>query len=110
MKRHMDLIRSLLLLIEDEHDNSSAWKIEGYTSKQIEYHLELLQESGYIREPVKIPHPKKRGVFIWQNLRLTMYGQDFLDNVRNPKVWAETQKRIGDTVGSISLEIVKMVA
>ena len=47
MKRDMDLIRAMLLAVE-EHPSGFAPKIElqGYTQEQINYHAYLLGEAG----------------------------------------------------------------
>lgn len=42
MKRDMDLVRKILLAIEEEHDRHSAAqvkKIEGYPDDQVHYHV-----------------------------------------------------------------------
>ena len=51
MKRDMDLIRKILLRIEESPDFSfiSPFDIEGYETEQISYHIELLDEAGLIK-------------------------------------------------------------
>ncbi|RQS57831.1 DUF2513 domain-containing protein [Burkholderia sp. Bp8963] len=58
MKREMDLIRELMLRLEalsvpltglkaiDGHE--TAVQVDGYTAEQIDYHLLLLEQAGFI--------------------------------------------------------------
>ena len=42
--------------------------------------------------------------------RMTSYGHDYLDNVRDDTIWNETKQKINGVASSVSLEIVKSVA
>ena len=50
MKRDMDLVRKILLEIEEQYVSSSIidLKIEGYDSETIAYHCKILYEAGYV--------------------------------------------------------------
>ena len=51
MKRDMDLIRELLLKIEDHDPNSSSYdsiEIEGHSPREICEHVRLLESAGLI--------------------------------------------------------------
>jgi hypothetical protein len=54
MKMDMELIRKLLIYIQDNieidgFDRSDTIKIEGYSKEQIIYHVALLNDNGYIQ-------------------------------------------------------------
>jgi hypothetical protein len=112
MKRDLGLIRELLLKLEPLSD-SHAWQtiepydpriqVEGYTPDDIEYNLQLIVEQGLIEEPRSGP---MQGIIF---RRLTWDGHDYLDAVRDPKIWRET-KEAADKVGSWTFEIVKELA
>jgi len=112
MRRDLELIRDLLLKLEPL-SGPRAWQIigpndpriqvEGHTSGEIEYHLRLLVEQGFVEKPRSGP---MEGIMF---RRLTWAGHDYLDAVRDPKVWQKT-KDATEKVGSWTFEIVKELA
>jgi Hypothetical protein (DUF2513) len=112
MGRDLGLIRGLLLKLEPL-SGSHAWQIieaydpriqvEGHTPDEIEYHLQLLVEQGLVEEPRSGP---MQGIIF---RRLTWAGHDYLDAVRDPKIWGKT-KEATEKVGSWTFEIVKELA
>jgi hypothetical protein len=89
MRRDTALIRELLFRLESLPLNSGEIynfgpddkevAIQGYSPDEIEYHLSLLREVGFIDCPG--PQPM---VGIWFS-GLTWNGQEYLDAVRDPK-------------------------
>jgi hypothetical protein len=112
MRRNLGLIRELLLKLEPLsgphawrliHPTDPAVQVEGHTTDEIEYHLQMLVEHGLIEEPRSGP---MEGVMF---KKLTWEGHDYLDAVRDPKVWSKT-KAAAERVGSWTFEIVKELA
>lgn len=113
MKRDMDLIRSLLLKLEGLPLSPSAVvhispddeeiAIEGYSSDQIEYHLNLLREQNLIECPGSQP------MIGTTFCRLTWEGHDFLDAVRDPEIWRKTKKGT-EATGSFTFDLVRDLA
>lgn len=100
MKRDFDIIRQLLLDIEQSSELVSySYKEDG---EEIIYHLKLLDQAGFIRGS-----GDKDGYSV---MRLTWEGHDFLDAIRSDTVWNRTKEKVSKTVGSASLEIIKAVA
>lgn len=104
MKRDMELIRQILLKIEEE---PSGWapseiKIEGYTKEQIDYHILLMIEAGLLKgeEVTSLSSQSPCGLAT----RMTWHGHEFLDNSRNPKLWKEA-KQIIEKIGSASIQV-----
>ncbi|NQE51859.1 DUF2513 domain-containing protein [Herbaspirillum rubrisubalbicans] len=112
-KRDMDLIRELLLKLE-------AWQMEpgdvfsinpddpeiavdGYSGAEIEYHLALLREKGFINCPGSQP------MFGITYAGLTWEGHDFLDAVRNPEIWSKT-KDGARAAGGFTIDLLKDLA
>ncbi|KAA2241129.1 DUF2513 domain-containing protein [Salinarimonas soli] len=115
MKRDKDLIRALLIKLEDLNvpplglvsfpygDEELA--VEGYTVEQVLYHLELIAEAGLVE--VQGSGFGADGTFLFR--RLTWNGHEFLDAVRDPEIWRETKGRLSK-VGAWSLDVVVGVA
>ncbi|SDC60541.1 Hypothetical protein SAMN05421734_11310 [Pelagirhabdus alkalitolerans] len=98
MKRDMELIRSLLLEIEEDERDRIIFNPDDsdkYTSKQIQYNLKLMVECGLIKGSVDN---------YWDGYKvvvsdLTWEGHDFLDAARNDTIWNEA-KEIAKQKGS----------
>lgn len=112
MKRDIGLIRELLLRLEPLsgphawrmiHPTDPAIQVEGYTPDEIEYHLQMLVDQGLIEEPRSGP---MEGIMF---KKLTWEGHDYLDAVRDSKVWSKT-KEATEKVGSWTFETVKELA
>jgi hypothetical protein len=117
MKRDMDLIRELLLKLEefplgrgdvvhislDESDPDDDFRIDGYTIDQIEYHLNLIGEAGLIIGAGENP---MEGILFRS---LSWEGHDFLDSIRDPEVWRKTKSGVKE-VGGFTFELVKDLA
>lgn len=117
MIRDMDLIRELLLRLEALSTKPGALyvltgreeelTVEGFSEAQIEYHLNLLRDAGYIESPGSQP---MEGVTFTS---LTWHGHDFLDSVRNPETWSRTKEgalKIGGWTVDMLLDIAKAYA
>ncbi len=94
MKRNMDLIRDLLLQIEDGRRSfdlltpeiaevlgeSSEGKLPREQAELLEYHLDLLDNAGLITIKAKLSGAA------WQIGQITWAGHDFLDTIRDPSI------------------------
>ena len=102
MKRDMDLVRKILLAIEEEHDGHSVAqvnKIEGYPDDQVHYHVRLLLAEGYIA-----------GKATYAIRGLSWEGHDFLDAIRHPDVWNRVKRKLEVIGGQASIVVVKDTA
>ncbi|MDT3779174.1 DUF2513 domain-containing protein [Nitrospira sp. MA-1] len=110
MKRDLDLIRNLLLALEDKPGPESvdSFHIEGYDDLTVKYHLLLLAQAKLIDYE---PETTKTGRIIrvlafnpsWQ-------GHEFLDAVRNETVWRKVKAQSSEMGLSVPFEIVKSLA
>ena len=109
MKRDMDLIRKMLLIIEANCVPGilSPIPLDGYTEDQIDYHFDLLQEIGFIEGTYYIGGKSKDYL---GNFRMTWAGHDFLDAVRNDSVWARVKGKLAQVGGDAPLDVIKAVA
>lgn len=110
MKLNQDLVRLLLLEIEDktgpyEPLELSDISIKDYSYEEILYTTERLLEAGYITarlEPTKL----RCNQVIYS---LTWEGHRFLDTVRDSAVWRST-KDVAKKMSSVSLNIMLHIA
>jgi len=106
MKRDMDLIRKILLTIE-EHDDSiqmnafSHLQCNVYT---LYYHIKLLHEAGFI-EGEDASSSKWYGFVIHS---ITWEGHEFLDAAREDTRWQQA-KEIAGKAGMGTLEAMKSI-
>ena len=93
MKRDMDLVRELLLKVEEAQEPTSNDLLpESATDSDYERvteHLRMLIDDAEFMTgiPAHVMAGKN-----WLDLKLTWAGHAFLDSVRDPEVWATTKK------------------
>lgn len=104
MKRDLDLIRRILLALEDEKPES----LTGENQELVSYHVQLLLDAEYVKGTVVWDREAKPHGYVVE--RITMNGYDYLDSVRDPKVWKETRSLLEKVGGSATLEVVKDVS
>jgi hypothetical protein len=104
MQRNMDLVRTILLRIEDSPSGWAAhpFGIAGFTPEQVGYHAHIMMEDGLI-EGVDVTHTKSKGPEVMVR-GLTWKGHEFLDLAREPKRWNQAKATIGN-VGSAPISV-----
>ncbi|EMN7207540.1 DUF2513 domain-containing protein [Vibrio parahaemolyticus] len=112
MKRDMELIRKLLLTMEE---NPRQLEVEGYDKNQVKYHGLLLIEAGFLDGNVSdtLANTSVVPSFVSVN-RLTWDGHEFLDNIRKEEVWNTIKTQFKDasisTVFSIGKQLTENYA
>ncbi|MBC1402111.1 DUF2513 domain-containing protein [Listeria booriae] len=116
MKLNNDCVRSLLLEIEDKqtilfqnfsYDDLKAFKsYEKFGHDNVFYTLYRLKEAGYIDFNAQIINSEIYTFFL---SKITWEGHQFLDNIRDDKVWAKT-KEIASTFTGSSITFLANVA
>ncbi|PMS29887.1 uncharacterized protein DUF2513 [Trinickia symbiotica] len=118
MTRDMDLIRELLLKLEALpvpatelrviDGGAAAVQVEGYTTEQIDYHLLLLEQAGFIHGGGLENFGMRFGPGIgFQSL--TWAGHDFLDAMRSPDVWDRT-RQAASAAGGFTVDVLVAAA
>ncbi len=109
MQRNMDLIRLLLLDIEDVEEVD----LSGYTHEEINYNKYLLVDAGLAEgEAYWIPDPngsrttQMRDAWIKD---LTWEGHEFLDAARNESTWKSAMSTIAKSGGGFTFSVLKAV-
>lgn len=114
MQRDMDLIRNLLIKIEEVYEpgagsiNFSKIRIDGYDDKVIVEHLLLMKEAGLIRNINAKQYVT--GSTILNIGNLTNEGYDTLEKFRNDTVWNKTKEIARDKGLPMLIEIFNQVA
>lgn len=109
MRRDLDLIRKLILAVEDR--DAEYWvpaiEIEGYTPQQIGYHSYLIADAGLAKGidvstlDDMLPN--------WQLSHLTSAGHDFADAARSDSTWSKATTIVKDKGGGFTIDILKQV-
>jgi len=86
MKRDMDLVREMLLAVEEceRFDGPGTMEIEGRDESEVTYHVKLLRQAGLLE--VLPPSSNPYGAS-WSVIGLTWQGHEFLDAARNDTTW-----------------------
>ena len=110
MKRDLELVRKLLIYLEEKHDpahrRSADISIEGYSPEQIGYHLRLLFQAGFIHGEAIRSSTSERLIDVIP-FELTWDAHEFLDASRSETTWKKVAKQAGQNIGSIPFEILK---
>src|ERR1700693_1465649 len=113
MKRDLDLIRDILLAVENWNSPQpltlASLEYEGKTKQEIGYQLELLEDAGYIEVRIIKDHVGI-GYLDAYIVRMKMAGHEYLDTVRSPEVWKKTKTTLEKVGGGAALEVVKQIA
>ena len=113
MKRNPDLIRQLLLLIEDhgvEPLKGRAVKLDGHEYVEIMAHLNLLSDAAFIvAEYSRSSTNPDRIIATEVVFDLSWKGHEYLDSIRDPKIWKKT-KALSKKAGSVSFEFLLEIA
>jgi len=114
VKRDMDLIRNLLIKVEEVYEpgagsiNFSKIRIDGYDDKVIAEHLLLMKEAGLIRNINAKQYVTGSTMLSIGNL--TNEGYDTLEKFRNDTVWNKTKEIARDKGLPMLIDIFSQVA
>lgn len=114
MKLNHDHVRSLLLFVEESKDNSSRSQAEletfseqkGITKDEVIYIINRLEEAGFIKSNIQYASSK---VYRYSINAITWTGHEYLDNIRDPKIW-KLAKRTASKLSGVSLSVMGAIA
>ena len=102
MKRDMDLVRLILLKIEEEYKSTALinLSIDGYDMDTVAYHCKILHDAGFVSNY----NARYAGdeLYIFSVGALTWDGNDYLDKIRDNSTW----KKIKDIIAQKGLPLV----
>ena len=112
MKRDLNLIRNMLLRIEELNSTKQKITIDSFLDlcaepALISLHIELLIDSNYIETSEPIYCETIKDFLIY---RITSDGYDYLDSIRENSIWERTENMLFKVGGSAALNVVKDIA
>lgn len=119
MELKQDCIRYVLLCLENqkigmmysgfsEDQLVKVFSNDTYSDDDVRYTLYQLANGGMISAKSAIA-PNKLGIKQLQVFDITWKGHEFLDTIRDDKVWSKT-KKVASTFSSVSLGILQTIA
>lgn len=107
MKRDFDLIRDILLDVE-ENAKLNEWYYSdlGKDDNVVLYHYRLLSEAGF----VNMKDMTTKSGDDYRITGITYSGHEFLDQIRQKTVWEKTKKITIEKVGSLTFEAIKTIS
>ncbi len=112
MKRDMELIRKILLTVEEKYVDtwlhSNEIEIDGYDMKTIGYHCAVLHDAGLLYD---YKGQYGDGELLQFGVgRLTWDGHEFLEKIKSDTVWNKTKETITTKGIPFVLDAVKEIA
>ena len=110
MKRDMDLVRLILLEIEDKYRSTAIYDlaIDGYDTEMVAYHCKILYEAGLISDyKAQYADNEIYGLGVGS---LTWDGNDFLEKIRDDSQWKKVKETITKKGLPLVIDTIKSVA
>jgi hypothetical protein len=110
MKRDLELVRKILLAME-AHQHGFAptpFTIAGYDQDVIEHHVWLMDQGGLITALDTTASQEPSPTALPQSI--TWDGHEFLDAVRNDKVWLKLKAEMKDKGLSLPFSLLQSLA
>lgn len=108
MKRDLDLVRSILIYVEKACGEVDAEDLvtDSWPFETVAYHIRLMAHHGLVdlSDDTRDMNGETLSLTV---SGLTWDGQDYLDAIRDPKVWAKVKKTVKEAVGSTTFEVVR---
>lgn len=110
MKRDMDLIRKIMLRIEEEYTSTAIFnlKVDGYTMEQIAVHCKMMYETGLISD-YKAQYAGN-SLYSFGVSNLTWEGYEYLDKIRDDSIWKKVKDVAKDKGLPLAIDTVKQIA
>lgn len=110
MKRDMDLVRLILLEIEDKYRSTAIYDlaIDGYDTEMVAYHCKILYEAGLISD-YKAQYADNE-IYVFGVGSLTWDGNDFLEKIRDDSQWKKVKETITKKGLPLVIDTIKSVA
>lgn len=109
MKRNMELIREILMKVEEipTPSNFDLIEIPGHEQEEISYHVKLLGDAGFL-DVYDLRTLGPNG-YKYAPIALTNAGHDLLDSMRSESVWKKAKAKLSEVGGSASMDVIQSV-
>lgn len=107
MKRDLELIKKILLKVE-EHDSTSVIQklsIEDHDQELINYQIHLMDQANLVN--AEIIRVGANEIADAEILEMTWNGHEFLDAAKNETIWKKTKELIKEHGGSVPFEVLQ---
>ena len=109
MKRDMDLVRQIMLNIEDRPAGPPVhFRMDEVEDRVLLGHLEMMIAAGLVTGKITQPHGARGSMIIVGDL--SWEGHEWIETVRDQSVWDETSDTLMANGGAFTFELAKAVA
>ena len=108
MKRDWDVVREVLLALEQEPESSGrVSSLPGHDDQLVAYHINMMIEAGLIRGRC-IGSLNNGLICVAQSM--TWDGHEFLDKIRSQTVWNKVKTTAREKGLALSIDMIKFAA
>ncbi len=109
MKRDIDLVRKLLLYLEEKPDDKVVkdLELEGYSKDDVQYHFILMDQAGLLRCEREVSSSTSDRIIRIYPFSLTWQGHEFVEAARNDTFWNKAKEIVKLKSGALSVDVVK---
>ena len=110
MKRDMDLVRKILLEIEEQYVSTAIYnlKVDGYPLETVAYHCKIMHEFGLISH--YSANYANNTIYNFAVGGLTWEGNDYLDKIRDDSIWKKTKDTITEKGLPLVFDTIKAIS
>lgn len=110
MKRDMDLVRLILIEIEEKYKSTTIYNLSivGVDVETMAYHCKILSEAGLIAGYK--PHYANDRIYSFGVGPLTWEGNDFLEKIRDNSQWRKIKETISKEGLPMVIDTIRSVA
>ena len=108
MMRNDDLVRDLLELVANADGTVNAYELDGYSRKEVLFHVQILAEAGLII--ANIQNAMGAPGVVCEIERMTFAGTDYYAAIQSPRVWSAVKNKLIDHSVGLSLDAIAEVA
>jgi Hypothetical protein (DUF2513) len=107
MKRDMELIRKMVLAVEEAPTGYAPddLGLVGYTDEEVAYHAYLMVQAG-LATGIETTHMGSTSPST-QLTRLTWEGHEFASMARDDTAWNEVKRIVQEKGGAVSVDVIK---
>jgi len=103
MKRDLDLIRKILLALEDkQNDDWLEFSHPDYSQEEIDYNSNLIYDAG-LADGMNMGTARHPDQYVLS--KLTWQGHEFLDASRDDSIWEKAKSLIKTKVSTVSFQV-----
>ena len=110
MKRDMDLVRDILILVSESNHpvDAGAFVTKENDLQKVVYTIEIMNAAGLVKADMQ---KVMGGIYVNATIKsLTWTGNDYLDAIREDQVWKKVKRIIAKTAVSAPFAVVKALA